>query len=213
MPIILLTGREADLGHGLTVRRLLPAGSRRRSVGPFVFFDHAGPVTLAPEDIQGADVRPHPHIGLATVSYMLGGEIVHRDSLGTFQRIRPGAVNWMTAGRGITHSERFEHPVSFAGGGLELLQMWVALPEDQEECEPAFEHTPESAAADLLTRSGLGFTVPVDDEDGIIAALEKIARGDWKPQPDDSVIAPFNARQQVAELAAIFNEALCLRQK
>ena len=145
MPDTLLTGREADLGHGLTVRRLLPAGSQRRSVGPFVFFDHAGPVTLAPEDIGGADVRPHPHIGLATVSYMLGGEIIHRDSLGTFQRIRPGAVNWMTAGRGITHSERFEHPVSFAGGGLELLQMWVALPEDQEECEPAFEHTPESA--------------------------------------------------------------------
>ena len=145
MPDTLLTGREADLGHGLTVRRLLPAGSVRRSVGPFVFFDHAGPVTLAPEDIGGADVRPHPHIGLATVSYMLGGEIVHRDSLGTLQRIRPGAVNWMTAGRGITHSERFEHPASFAGGGLELLQMWVALPEDQEECEPAFEHTPESA--------------------------------------------------------------------
>ena len=145
MPDTLLTGREADLGHGLTVRRLLPAGSVRRSVGPFVFFDHAGPVTLAPEDIGGADVRPHPHIGLATVSYMLGGEIVHRDSLGTFQRIRPGAVNWMTAGRSITHSERFEHPASFAGGGLELLQMWVALPEDQEECEPAFEHTPESA--------------------------------------------------------------------
>ena len=145
MPDTLLTGRKADLGHGLTVRRLLPAGSRRRSVGPFVFFDHAGPVTLAPEDIKGADVRPHPHIGLATVSYMLGGEIIHRDSLGTFQRIRPGAVNWMTAGRGITHSERFEHPVSFAGGGLELLQMWVALPEADEECAPAFEHTDESA--------------------------------------------------------------------
>ena len=145
MPNTLLTGRNADLGHGLTVRRLLPAGSRRRSVGPFVFFDHAGPVTLAPEDIQGADVRPHPHIGLATVSYVLSGEIVHRDSLGTFQRIRPGAVNWMTAGRGIAHSERFEHPASFAGGGLELLQMWVALPEAEEECAPAFEHTPQSA--------------------------------------------------------------------
>lgn len=145
MPDTLLTGRKADLGHGLTVRRLLPAGSRRRSVGPFVFFDHAGPVTLAPEDIKGADVRPHPHIGLATVSYVLGGEIIHRDSLGTFQRIRPGAVNWMTAGRGITHSERFEHPASFAGGGLELLQMWVALPEADEECAPAFEHTDESA--------------------------------------------------------------------
>ena len=145
MPNTLLTGRNADLGHGLTVRRLLPAGSRRRSVGPFVFFDHAGPVTLAPEDTKAADVRPHPHIGLATVSYVLSGEIIHRDSLGIFQRIRPGAVNWMTAGRGIAHSERFEYPASFAGGGLELLQMWVALPEAEEECAPAFEHTPESA--------------------------------------------------------------------
>ena len=154
MPPTVLTARNADLGHGLTVRRLLPAGSRRRSVGPFVFFDHAGPVTLAPEDTRAADVRPHPHIGLATVSYVLSGEIIHRDSLGTLQRIRPGAVNWMTAGRGITHSERFEHPASFAGGGLELLQMWVALPEALEECEPAFEHTPESA-------------LPVQDADGV----------------------------------------------
>ena len=154
MPNTLLTARNADLGHGLTVRRLLPAGSRRRSVGPFVFFDHAGPVTLAPEDTRAADVRPHPHIGLATVSYVLSGEIIHRDSLGTFQRIRPGAVNWMTAGRGITHSERFEHPASFAGGGLELLQMWVALPEAEEECAPAFEHTPESA-------------LPVQHQDGV----------------------------------------------
>lgn len=141
---ILITPRAADLGHGLTVRRLLPAAAQR-SVGPFVFFDHAGPVTLAAEDTHAADVRPHPHIGLATVSYLLSGEIVHRDSLGTHTRIRPGAVNWMTAGRGITHSERFEHPASFAGGGLELLQSWVALPEELEECEPAFAHTPADA--------------------------------------------------------------------
>ncbi|HRA15270.1 MAG TPA: pirin family protein, partial [Giesbergeria sp.] len=104
----LITPRAADLGHGLTVRRLLPAAAQR-SVGPFVFFDHAGPVTLAAEDTRAADVRPHPHIGLATVSYLLSGEIIHRDSLGTLARIQPGAVNWMTAGRGITHSERFEH--------------------------------------------------------------------------------------------------------
>ena len=141
---ILITSRAADLGHGLTVRRLLPAAAQR-SVGPFVFFDHAGPVTLAAEDTRAADVRPHPHIGLATVSYLLSGEIVHRDSLGTHTRIKPGAVNWMTAGRGITHSERFEHPASFAGGGLELLQSWVALPEAQEECEPAFAHTSADA--------------------------------------------------------------------
>ena len=149
----LITPRNADLGHGLTVRRLLPAAARR-SVGPFVFFDHAGPVTLAAEDTRAADVRPHPLIGLATVSYLLSGEIVHRDSLGTHTRIQPGAVNWMTAGRGITHSERFEHPASFAGGGLELLQSWVALPEELEECEPAFAHTPADA-------------LPVRDDGGV----------------------------------------------
>lgn len=140
----LIEPRAADLGHGLMVRRLLPAAARR-SVGPFVFFDHAGPVTLAAEDTRAADVRPHPHIGLATVSYLLSGEIVHRDSLGTHTRIGPGAVNWMTAGRGITHSERFEHPAAFASGGLELLQSWVALPEAFEECDPAFAHTPADA--------------------------------------------------------------------
>lgn len=147
-----ISARHADLGHGLTVRRLLPAAAQR-SVGPFVFFDHAGPVTLAPQDTPAADVRPHPHIGLATVSYLLSGEVIHRDSLGTHTRIQPGAVNWMTAGRGIAHSERFEHPSAFAGGGLELLQSWVALPQELEECEPAFVHTSADA---LPVREGDG---------------------------------------------------------
>ena len=137
-----ITAREADLGHGLKVRRVLPF-ARRRMVGPFIFWDHAGPVTLPPQSIRGADVRPHPHIGLATVSYLLSGSMTHRDSLGTVQVIRPGDVNWMTAGRGISHSERFSHPDSFAGGGLELLQSWVALPAEFEETEPAFAHTPQ----------------------------------------------------------------------
>lgn len=139
MLLMTITARDADLGHGLRVRRVLPY-AKRRMVGPFVFFDHAGPVTLPPEAVRGADVRPHPHIGLSTVSYLLSGEIMHRDSLGVVQRIRPGEVNWMTAGRGISHSERFEHPASFAGGGLELMQFWVALPEADEQCEPAFTH-------------------------------------------------------------------------
>lgn len=141
---LVINARAADLGHGLTVRRLLPF-AKRRSVGPFVFLDHAGPVPLPPEYNRKADVRPHPHIGLSTVSYLLSGEITHRDSLGTLQNIRPGEVNWMTAGRGITHSERFTHPHSYAGGGLELMQLWVALPEAHEECEPAFTHYPASA--------------------------------------------------------------------
>ncbi|MFP8835176.1 pirin family protein [Hydrogenophaga sp. XSHU_21] len=141
---MVITARAADLGHGLTVRRVLPY-AKRRMVGPFIFWDHAGPVTLAPDAIAGADVRPHPHIGLSTVSYLLSGSMTHRDSLGTVQDIRPGDVNWMTAGRGISHSERFTHPQSFAGGGLELMQSWVALPTEAEETEPAFVHTPQSA--------------------------------------------------------------------
>lgn len=140
---MVIDARLGDLGHGLTVRRLLPY-AKRRQVGPFVFLDHAGPVTLAPEHVRAADVRPHPHIGLSTVSYLLSGQITHRDSLGVRQVIRPGDVNWMTAGRGITHSERFTHPDSFEGGGLELMQLWVALPEADEECEPAFTHYPRA---------------------------------------------------------------------
>ena len=145
MPSIIIDGREADLGHGLKVRRVLPF-AKRRMVGPFIFFDHAGPVTMSREEGRKADVRPHPHIGLCTLSYLLGGAITHRDSLGVKQVIRPGEVNWMTAGRGIAHSERFDAPDAFAGGGLELLQSWIALPEAEEECEPAFENHP---AADL----------------------------------------------------------------
>lgn len=150
---MVINAREADLGHGLKVRRLLPY-AKRRMVGPWIFVDHAGPVTMAPEDTSAADVRPHPHIGLSTVSYLLSGQVMHRDSLGVKQSIVPGDVNWMTAGRGISHSERFSHPESFAGGGLELMQLWVALPEADEETEPAFTHYP---AADL----------PVQEADGV----------------------------------------------
>ena len=141
MTVLRIESRSADLGHGLVVRRALPH-AHRRSVGPFVFLDHAGPVVLPADTGRAADVRPHPHIGLATVSYLLSGAVMHRDSLGVTQWIRPGDVNWMTAGRGIAHSERFEDPSVFAAPGLELLQAWVALPEADEECEPAFEHTP-----------------------------------------------------------------------
>jgi redox-sensitive bicupin YhaK (pirin superfamily) len=141
---MVINARAADLGHGLKVRRVLPF-AKRRSVGPFVFLDHAGPVPLPAEYSRAADVRPHPHIGLSTVSYLLSGEITHRDSLGTLQIIRPGEVNWMTAGRGIAHSERFTFPDSYAGEGLELMQLWVALPEADEETEPAFTHYPASA--------------------------------------------------------------------
>jgi redox-sensitive bicupin YhaK (pirin superfamily) len=145
---MVINARAADLGHGLKVRRVLPF-SKRRSVGPFVFLDHAGPVPLPDTYDRNADVRPHPHIGLSTVSYLLSGQITHRDSLGTLQIIRPGEVNWMTAGRGISHSERFTVPDSYADGGLELMQLWVALPEADEETEPAFTHYPASDLPEL----------------------------------------------------------------
>jgi redox-sensitive bicupin YhaK (pirin superfamily) len=126
-----------DLGDGFTVRRALP-GAQRRSVGPFVFFDQMGPVTLEPG--RGLDVRPHPHIGLATVTYLFEGEILHRDSLGSVQPIRPGEVNWMTAGRGIVHSERTPQELRAAGPRLAGVQTWIGLPRAEEECEPSFSH-------------------------------------------------------------------------
>ncbi|HEY5799831.1 MAG TPA: pirin family protein [Burkholderiaceae bacterium] len=140
---LVITARAGDLGHGLVVRRVLPY-AKRRMVGPFIFFDHAGPVAFAESDRRKVDVRPHPHIGLSTVSYLFSGEVMHRDSLGVEQAIRPGEVNWMTAGRGIAHSERFESAADFQTPGLELLQSWVALPEHAEECEPAFDNYPAS---------------------------------------------------------------------
>jgi redox-sensitive bicupin YhaK (pirin superfamily) len=129
--------RTRDLGDGFQVRRALPA-AERRSVGPFVFFDQMGPVALAPG--KGLDVRPHPHIGLATVTYLFEGEILHRDSLGTVQPIRAGDVNWMTAGRGIAHSERTPPELRARGSGIFGIQLWVGLPRVDEEADPAFVH-------------------------------------------------------------------------
>jgi hypothetical protein len=129
--------RTADLGDGFTVRRALPS-AQSRMVGPFVFFDHFGPTVF--KSGRGLDVRPHPHIGLATVTYLFDGEIVHRDSLGTAVPIRPGAVNWMTAGRGIVHSERTAPERRTSEDHLHGLQMWVALPANSEEMAPDFTH-------------------------------------------------------------------------
>jgi redox-sensitive bicupin YhaK (pirin superfamily) len=136
----ILIPRTRDLGDGFEVRRVLPS-TQRRTVGPFVFFDQMGPTVLRPG--TGLDVRPHPHIGLATVTYLFDGEILHRDSLGTVQPIRPGAVNWMTAGRGIVHSERTPPELRTGGSRLFGIQTWVGLPKDREEVEPSFVHHPE----------------------------------------------------------------------
>ena len=139
MPQIVIEARQASLSTGLDVRRILPF-RLRRMVGPFIFMDHAGPVEIQPRVMSSMDVLPHPHIGLSTVSYLFGGQVTHRDSLGVEQIIRPGEVNWMTAGRGIAHSERFEEPDALAGGALEMIQTWVALPEKDEESLPSFHN-------------------------------------------------------------------------
>ena len=141
-----LTGQNKDLGGGFIVRRLLPA-AQRQAVGPFLFFDHFGPVTVAPG--QSHDVRPHPHIGLATVTYLFSGAIMHRDSLGFAQRIEPGAINWMTAGRGIVHSERGPEELKGSTYINHGIQLWAALPKAFEEVEPDFVHTPSASIPEV----------------------------------------------------------------
>jgi redox-sensitive bicupin YhaK (pirin superfamily) len=141
-----LAGQAKDLGGGFVVRRFLPA-AQRQSVGPFVFFDHFGPVTVLPG--AGHDVRPHPHIGLATVTYLFEGAILHRDSLGCVQTVEPGAINWMTAGRGIVHSERQPPELKNTPYVNHGIQLWAALPQAFEEVEPGFSHTPADAIPTL----------------------------------------------------------------
>lgn len=135
---LVIEQRRRSLGGGLDVGRVLPF-AKRRMVGPYIFFDHMGPLELAPGVDRGVDVRPHPHVGLSTVTYLFAGEVMHRDSLGYEQAIRPRDVNWMTAGRGITHSERFERARA-QGDYLHGIQAWVALPTEYEEMTPTFSH-------------------------------------------------------------------------
>lgn len=136
----LVDARQRDLG-GFVVRRVLPAAGRQM-VGPFIFFDHMGPTQFEPG--HGIDVRPHPHIALATVTYLFASSLEHRDSLGNVREIRPGDVNWMTAGRGIAHSERTPRLARAAGEQIHGIQSWVALPDGHEDGEPAFTHYPSS---------------------------------------------------------------------
>jgi redox-sensitive bicupin YhaK (pirin superfamily) len=150
----LIPQRRRTIG-ALEVGRVLPLGGRHM-VGPFVFFDRMGPQALAAGLPRSTDVRPHPHIGLSTITYLFAGEIMHRDSVGSAQPIRPGEVNWMTAGRGITHSERFERARA-EGGLLDGIQAWVALPDGREEIDPGFWHhdateLPTHAEGGVVTR-------------------------------------------------------------
>ena len=141
-----LAGHLHDLGGGFMVRRLLPA-VQRQSIGPFLFFDYFGPAQEQPDDNH--DVRPHPHIGLSTVTYLFEGAVLHRDSLGSVQKIEPGAINWMTAGRGIVHSERRPPELNGKAYRSHGIQLWAALPREHEEVAPSFVHTPAAAMPTL----------------------------------------------------------------
>lgn len=179
---LIIEPRTQDLG-GFTVRRLLPF-AKRRHVGPFVFLDHMGPAQFPPG--HGIDVRPHPHIGLATVTYLNEGAITHRDSLGTELDIHPGDVNWMTAGRGIAHSERTPPKLRDSGSALHGLQMWVALPLASEDCAPDFQHHPaatlpvfmqDQARIRLIAGSLYGREAPVRLASPLFYAEAQLADG------------------------------------
>jgi hypothetical protein len=157
-----LSPHSKDLGGGFTVRRLLPSAVRQ-AVGPFVFFDHFGPIEAGPGDNH--DVRPHPHIGLATVTYLFEGAMLHRDSTGVVQRIEPGAINWMTAGRGIVHSERTPDELRGRARRSHGLQLWAALPAADEAIAPSFSHTP-AAAIPVVQVGGAVLRVLIGDAFG-----------------------------------------------
>ncbi|MFN7723754.1 MAG: pirin family protein [Rubrivivax sp.] len=178
-----------DLGGGFTVRRLLPAAPRQ-AVGPILFFDHFGPVEQHPQDQH--DVRPHPHIGLATVTYLFEGAMLHHDSTGAQQRIEPGAINWMTAGRGIVHSERTPADLKDRSRRSHGLQLWAALPAADETLEPSFAHTPASALPELdvggarlklLIGEAFGATSPVATRSPTLLIDVQLSAGDAFPAP------------------------------
>ncbi|WP_109806947.1 pirin family protein [Sphingosinithalassobacter portus] len=160
---LILVPPVRDLGDGFSVRRALPS-AHRRMVGPFIFFDQMGPAVF--RGGEGLDVRPHPHIGLATITYLLDGEILHRDSLGSVQSIRPGEVNWMTAGSGIVHSERTAPELRPAGSSLFGLQTWIALPAQYEEHAPEFVHH-KAAEIPKSEGEGLSLTLIAGTSDGL----------------------------------------------
>jgi redox-sensitive bicupin YhaK (pirin superfamily) len=185
----LIEPHERDLGS-FTVRRLLPS-VQRQAVGPFIFFDELAPSTFPPG--QGMDVRPHPHIGLATVTYLFEGEICHRDSLGYVQPIHPGDVNWMTAGKGIVHSERTGDEVRASGMTMHGIQSWVALPQAYEEVEPSFHHHPASTLPmldqpgihlRLIAGSAYGLTSPVLTYSPLFYVAAEISAGSELALPE-----------------------------
>jgi redox-sensitive bicupin YhaK (pirin superfamily) len=166
---LVIEQRRRNLGGGMEVGRVLPFPTRRM-VGPYIFFDHIGPMDIPAGVARSADVRPHPHIGLSTVTYLFSGEMMHRDSLGYEQAIRPNEVNWMTAGRGITHSERLEHARA-QGDHLHGIQAWVALPTEDEETDPGFWHHPASSLP-TWTEAGLKGRLIAGAAEGLDAGVK-----------------------------------------
>src|SRR5690606_42030618 len=192
MPELVIGERRRDLGN-FEVGRVLPY-AKRRMVGPFVFFDHMGPVHMPAGAPESADVLPHPHIGLSTVTYLFDGAIMHRDSVGSEQPIRPGEVNWMTAGSGITHSERFEL-IRREGGLILGIQAWVALPEADEETAPSFHHydtadlpTFEEAGVRgrLIAGEAFGRRARVQTHSPLLYVHWEVSAGGWAVVPRDS---------------------------
>jgi len=204
-----------DLGDGFTVRRALPS-VKRRTVGPFVFFDEAGPIAMTGD--QALDVRPHPHIGLATITHLIEGSIMHRDSLGSVQAIEPGAVNWMTAGRGIVHSERTPTQSRGVGARLHAIQMWVALPAALEETAPSFRHYPahvlpvaedRGARLALLAGTADGMTAPVETASDMILGeltLAQAARYAFAPAHIERAIYIVSGTIRVEGQEGVFGE-------
>lgn len=185
---LLIAAQERDLG-GFHVRRILPSLSRRM-VGPFLFFDHMGPAEFGPG--EGMDVRPHPHVHLATVTYLFEGVIQHRDSLGSDQLIEPGAINWMIAGKGIVHSERTPIGIREKGDRLNGIQCWIALPDEKEDIDPSFEHHPAhvlpqfqvgASQAKLLLGSAFGRNSPVSVHSNLFYLDVKMPKGEYLKFP------------------------------
>ena len=166
---IVITPVRKDLG-GFEVARVLPF-AKRRAIGPFVFFDHMGPAEFLSGAPRSADVRPHPHIGLATLTYLFDGEIMHRDSTGVQQGVRPGEVNWMVAGSGISHSERFEGPLREPGARIEGIQAWIGLPVEDEETAPAFLHVGNESVP-RFSDNGLSATIIAGSAYGLLAPFK-----------------------------------------
>ena len=198
---LLIEARRRDLG-GFEVGRVLPF-AKRRMVGPFAFFDHMGPIDMPAGVPRSTDVRPHPHIGLSTVTYLFDGQMRHQDSVGSDQPIRPGDVNWMTAGRGISHSERFDGPLRDHGGRMHGIQAWVALPTELEEIEPAFaHHGPEDLPtyeadglwARLIAGSAFGATAKVKTHSPMFYVH-------WELQPGAKAQLPANYPERAAYIA------------